>query len=137
MSSVLARNRSLSDLEFYRNGCELRKNLTRFVMNDKNVPKRYKFVFAMPMIDLLLKLFNNIVMANSIYPVNEHEMEIRRDCQTKAIGNCEQIIQLLQYLIETLPVDANKLVGITESIKKEIALLKNWRKTNKVFSQNK
>ena len=106
-------------------------------MNDKNVPKRYKFVFAMPMIDLLLELFNNIVMANSIYPVNEHEAEIRRDCQTKAIGNCEQIIQLLQYLIETLPVDANKLVSITESIKKEIALLKNWRKANRVLTQNK
>ena len=102
----------------------------------KNVPKRYKFVFAMPMIDLLLELFNNIVMANSIYPVNEHELEIR-DCQTKAIGNCEQIIQLLQYLIETLPVDANKLVSITESIKKEIALLKNWRKANRVLTQNK
>ena len=39
MSSVLARNRSLSDLEFYRNGCELRKNLTRFVMNDKKCSK--------------------------------------------------------------------------------------------------
>ena len=133
MSSVLARKRSLSELEFYRNGCEIRTYLTRFVMNEKNVPKRYKFVFAMPIIALLLELFNNITMANSIYPINEHEVQLRRDCQTKAIANCEQVLQLLQYLIETLPVDANKLCAATEMIKKEIALLKNWRKANRVL----
>lgn len=135
MSNVLARRRSISELEFYKNACELRAVLTRFVMNEKNVPKRYKFVFAMPMINLLLDLFNNITMANTIYALNEHEAQLRRDYQTKAIANCEQIVQLLQYITDTLTTDINKLKIPVDLLKKEMALLRAWRKSSKI--QNK
>ena len=132
MSNVLVRHRSISELEFYRNACELRGTLTRFVMNEKNVPKRYKFVFAVPMVNLLLELFNNITMANTIYAISEHEAQLRRDYQTKAIANCEQVLQLLQYMTDTLPIDVNKLRIPIDLIRKEIALLKAWRKATKV-----
>ena len=132
ISNVLARKRSVSVLEFYKNAQELRSALTRFVMSEKHVPKRYRFVFAMPTIELLNALFNNITMANTIYPINEHELQMRRDYQTKAIGNCEQILQMLQYMLETLPINADKLSPIVEMIEKETALLKAWRKSNKL-----
>ena len=137
MSSVLARNRSLSELEFYKNACELRGVLTRFVMSDKNVPKKYRFVFAIPMTELLKDLMYNVTAANTIYPINEHEVQMRRDFQTMAIANCEQIFQMMEYMVDTLPIDVNKLKQAIELTMKETALLKSWRKTNKIMQNKK
>lgn len=137
MSSVLARNRTLSDLEFYKNLCDLRGTLTRFLMNEKNIPKKYRFVFAIPTIELLKELTCNITAANTVYPVNDHELQVRRDLQTMAIANCEQIFQMMEYVVDTLPIDVNRLKHAIEMIIKEIALLKSWRKSNKTMQDKK
>lgn len=88
------------------------------------------FRFRDEMMDLMKKLIDNIVSANTINPINEHELDVRRDYQTQAIANCEQLIQELQYIMEVLPVDVNKLLRYVETLEKEIALLKGWRKAN-------
>ena len=88
------------------------------------------FRFRDEMMDLLKQLIDNITDANSIYPINLHELEVRRDYQTAAIGACEKMLQELQYIIEVLPVDANKLLRYVDMIDKEVALLKGWRKAD-------
>ena len=88
------------------------------------------FRFRDEMMDLLKQLIDNITDANSIYPINLHELEVRRDYQTAAIGACEKMLQELQYIIEVLPADANKLLRYVDMIDKEVALLKGWRKAN-------
>lgn len=134
MSSVLLRNRSISDLEFWKNGCEIRAHLTRFLMNEKNVPKRYTFVFTMPGIDLGRKLMEEITAANTIYPTNAEELARRRAHQNGAIVLCEQIIQHLQWLVDTLPVKVISLEVLVELINKEVALLKAWRKKSRILT---
>ena len=86
--------------------------------------------FRDEMMDLLKQLIDNITDANSIYPVNMHELEIRRDYQTAAIGACEKMLQELQYIIEVLPVDVNAILRYVEMVDRETALLKGWRKAN-------
>jgi hypothetical protein len=44
-------------------------------------------------------------------------------------------LQELQYTIETLPVDIQKYVRFTDSINKEINLLKGWRKADNKFKK--
>ena len=68
--SVLKRNRSESQLEFYNTATKVRAELTRFVMNEKVVPKRWRPVFTFPMVEHLIKLFDSITAANTIYPQN-------------------------------------------------------------------
>ena len=133
MSSVLKNKRSLSELEFYHNATMLRAELTRFVLSEKNVPKSYRLYFALPMKTKLTELFDFITGANTIYPKSDHELEQRRDYQTKAIIVCEQILQELQYMISVLPINVTKLDNIVEMLNKEIALLKAWRKNTKVL----
>ena len=41
------------------------------------------------------------------------------------------LLQELQYIIETLPVDINKYTRFADSIQLEIALIKGWRKADK------
>ena len=88
------------------------------------------FRFRDEMMDLLKQLIDNITDANSIYPINLHELEVRRDYQTAAIGACEKMLQELQYIITTLPVNIEKYENITNMIMQEQVLIKGWRKSD-------
>lgn len=131
--SVLKRNRSESHLEFYHTATIIRSDLTRFVMNEKIVPKRWRPIFTFPMIERVNRLMDNITAANTIYPQNLREAEARRDYQTAAIITVEQIFQLLQFMLDTLSVNPDKFQPITEMLIKESALLRGWRKADYKF----
>lgn len=89
--------------------------------------------------NILENLLANIVAANSIYICSPSTADERRNFQDLAIGNCENLIQELNYIIEVIPtVNANKLTPLIEMTEREIALLKAWRKSdNKKRSQAK
>lgn len=76
-----------------------------------------------------------IFSANSIYPSIPEELVERRIFQDKAIGQCYRLLQELQYTTEVLPVDIQKYVRFTDSINKEINLLKGWRKADNKFKK--
>jgi hypothetical protein len=131
--SVLKNKRSESQLEFYHTATLIRAELTRFVMNEKIVPKRWRPVFTFPMVEKIIKLIDYITAANTIYPQNLREAERRRDYQTQAIITVEQILQLLQYILNTLPVNPDKFQPVTELLLKEGSLLRGWRKSDNKF----
>jgi len=148
--SVLARNRAVSELEFYKNGKEIRAELTRFLMNEKHVPKRYSFVFRYPGIDLVRELMEEITAANTIFvkpsdkvaksEIVEHNrnVTIRRHHQLKAIIKCEQIIQHLQWMIDTLDnVTVSRLETLAEKVINEVTYLKGWREKFNVIDSEK
>lgn len=64
MSNVLRRNRATSEVEFIHNATRIRREITSMVMNEKVFPKRYRFVYSIPMIDLCRELVKN---ANTYY----------------------------------------------------------------------
>lgn len=68
MSNVFTRFRHPTGLEFWDNAVEIGKLLVRFAMNEKNIPKRYTFLFAHPLIAKYQEMRDAIVEANSIYP---------------------------------------------------------------------
>lgn len=127
---VLKNKRGESQMEFYHTATLARAELTRFVMNDDIVPKRWRPVFTFPIIEKVIALIDNITAANTIYPQSMHEYEMRRDYQNKAIITVEQIIQLLQFMLSTLPVSADRFKPVTELLMKEGALLRGWRKAD-------
>lgn len=136
--SVLARKRSLSELEFWKNGSEIRALFTRYLMNEKHVPKRWRPVFTFSGIDLGRKLMEEITAANTIYPTTEEELKQRRAHQTQAVIACEQIIQHIQWMIDTLDgakVSDFEILG--DMLFKEVTLLKAWRKQSKVLTHKR
>ena len=86
--------------------------------------------FRESIMGILRDLIMNITAANAVYPYLESEFYDRRNFQNRAIGNCEQLLQEMQYVMSVLPVDANKLMPYVEAIEKEAALLKGWRKSD-------
>ena len=64
--SVLKNKRGESQMEFYHTATLARAELTKFVMNDSIVPKRWRPVFTFPIIEKVIALIDNITAANTI-----------------------------------------------------------------------
>ncbi len=135
MSNVFRRNRKPTGQEFYDTMVTLTDKLTHFVMNDKNVPKSYRYVYAIPIIGLLHRLRTAITNANTTYPVNERLLEKRKDYWLDAICANEDIFQAIQALLDVLPIDLDKLDEIGELLRKESALLRGLRKNAKILGE--
>jgi hypothetical protein len=79
---------------------------------------------------LLRNMMWNITAGNTIYPVNEAELQERRMYQDRAIIACEQLHQEILYCEDVIPVKASTFMPYIEQIEFEIKLLKGWRKAN-------
>jgi hypothetical protein len=79
---------------------------------------------------ILRNLMLNITAANTVFPQNDGELQMRRNWQTGAIINCEQLLQEMLYCEDVLPVKASKFMPYIEQIEYEIKLLKGWRRAN-------
>ena len=78
---------------------------------------------------LLKDLILNITAAYTIFPNSVKEFYDRRHYQWLAIGNCEQLLQIMQLAIEVLPVDAEKFMSHVDTIDEEVELLRSWKKS--------
>ena len=128
--SVLKRKRKLSELEFYNTLVELRVELTQFVMNEKNIPKRWRPVITFPITEKLSKCMDAVIKANTIYPTNQYELQRRKDCQVDALAYIEQIYQDLQFAFSVLNLNLNRLESILNKMDNERNLLIGWKKSN-------
>lgn len=134
----------------------MRENLTNFLLRDFGVrnkvykqhtsenqqitvieeyPQWIVDYFRKAIIGDLNNMMNNIVAANSLYPITVEEANYRRVLQDRAIANCEQLFQELVYLADILPVSMLKVEPYAEVIEREIALLKGWRKSTNAMAK--
>lgn len=81
-------------------------------------------------IQITRDMVHEIFLANEICPQFISECDERRIHQDLALGHCENLIQELQYIITTLPVNIEKYENITNMIMQEQALIKGWRKSD-------
>jgi hypothetical protein len=148
--SVLKNKRGLSKLEFYHNAKTMRREMTKLTLRDFGIHSRgAKFKeetgsqqpegfydelieeFSKNIRLLLRNMAWNIRRANTIYPVNNAELELRRIYQDKAINSCELLKEEILYCEDVLPIKVSKFIPYIEQIEFEIKLLKGWRKANK------
>lgn len=162
--SVLKNNRRPSPFEVFHHAFELRKDMTDLLLRDfgykapriqsdkpksetqleadlKSEARRAAFEEwfiedeRKAVMDLLRSMVQNIIMANTIYPTELAELTERRIFQDKALGDCNRLLQELQYAIEVLLVDVNKYIRFADSIQMEIALIKGWRKSDNKYKK--
>ncbi len=155
--SVVKSQRKESKFEVLHHAYQLRKEITDMLLHDfgyRPKPKegvteneyqqqrRYAFEswFIQDSREVIIKrmrdLIANLIAANTMYPVNDAEWTERRLYQDRAIINCYQLLQELQYAIETIHPDINRYTRLALEIDTEIKLIKGWRKSdNKVKSK--
>ena len=92
--SVLKKDRGESAVQFL----ETARNLEIFTLRAcAKFPKRYTFLITAEIAQLSRSIYNNVKSANSIFPTNQSEVQMRRNFFTKA--NCD-----LQCLVSQLDV---------------------------------
>lgn len=166
--SVLARERTISKLEFYMNARRLYKKLLFLMVRDFGVKPRAREptfytkgwsgedketfltitrkhgitrivddyplwiieMFRNAILSHLNSMMENITQAYTVWATTRAEADLRRTSQDKAIAACESLKQVLEIIVDVLPVNADKLLPYVDAINKEIALLKGWRKSD-------
>ena len=117
----------------------LKSILTKYRMDSSVIDEYPEWLindFRNTIIIILRNLRMNIRMGNSIYVTTKAEFDERRNCWNRAIGSCQQLLEEMQFVIETLPVDAEKYMRYVGMIEKEIKLLKGVRKSdNKILGR--
>ncbi len=131
MSNVYKRFRGETETQFIINALELQSELTKYCTKEKFIPKKYRLLIGVPIINKVDELVDNITFANSIYPTNTTEAEQRKEYQVKAIANCFQLQNYIVKLEKTVDsVTISSLDKIIDLLCVELNLLKAWKKSD-------
>lgn len=77
--------------------------------------------------DTMADMLICIVQARSIWVTNLYDYNERRRYINKAIGNCQVVIQEIQFAIRALGVKPGKYLNLVGDFETQIASLRNWR----------
>lgn len=133
MSNVFAKYHTPTGNEFYDKALYIKRELTRLVMNEKVMPKRYRFVYSIPIINKVTELLGWITAEITLYPTSEALVEKKKEIWYKALICNEQIIQMIQDMIFVLPtVIPEKFEQVGEALIEESKILRECRKNTKL-----
>ena len=79
--SVYKSKRGKSSVQFVETARKLEEHTLEQCLK---VPKRYTFLLTQRIMGLASEVYEDVVSANSIFPVNQHEAQLRRDHLTAA-----------------------------------------------------
>lgn len=133
MSNVYKRLRGKTTTQFEINALRLQMLITKYCVKEKYVPKKYRLLIGVPLINKADELVDNISFANSIYVTNDEELRLRKKYQTKAIANCYQLQNLiikLEMTVDSVTIDS--LNEIIDLLCNELILLVAWKKSVKI-----
>lgn len=82
------------------------------------------------------QLIDNIVIADNLNPYLIEEVVLKRLYFDKAYCNCKELIQDMQFIIDILPVDANKYIPFVRKLKKLQENIKKARSKNNHYLRN-
>lgn len=129
MSEVHARNRNVSQFEFYNTALKIFVEVTKLAHSDKVIPKSWRFTHAVPLVEMARSMVYNINRADQFYPNTAHNVTARRDYLTLAVADAEQLAIEFGLLPQMgLAINMNRFQDIADMIDAEIALLKGARK---------
>ena len=127
MSGVYMRNRNLSAFEYFNTAVAIRNDVTRLVTS-RDVPKSYRFIFAVPMAETARSVVFNLVKADAFYLNTARNVDERKRYMTLALADLNQLYQDMQSLLTMgLPIKAARLEGILDRIDSDIKLIKGAR----------
>lgn len=99
-------------------------------------PKRYTFYLAKPISDSAVRIHTYSKMANSIYPTNQHEAQMRRDYLLRANAELQNLVSQIEIAHEIFSLDYNIMKYWMDIVDKEIKLIKGTLKKDKERYKN-
>ena len=119
--AVLKSNRGTSEMEFIHTARELQ---IYTIQKCVGFPKRYTFYVSQPIADMATKIHDYVKCANSIYPTNQHEAQMRRDYLLRANAQLNSLVSQIELANELFGIEADKIHHWMGIVNREIALVK-------------
>lgn len=124
MSQVYLKDRKETAYDPVDCAADLQDILTRYVMNEKYMPKKWRFVVGIKLIEKVDELTDYVIAANETWAKGKTNMELRHKYWRAAYIACKQLDRKLQRAktnIDTVTPDSLKTV--IELLAKEEGLL--------------
>lgn len=131
--SVIKSNRAESEMEFIHTARQLQIHT---IQKCVNFPKRYTFYVSQPIAECATRIHEYVKCANSIYPVNQHEVQMRRDYLLRANAELYSLISQIEVANELFGIEADKMKYWMEIVEKEIRLVKGTMKKDRERYKN-
>ena len=131
--SVVKGKRGESSMEFLYNA---RKLQIYTVQRCAKFPKRYTFYMGQPIAHIGIRIHEYVKLANSIYPSNKHEAQMRRDYFIKARAECNNLVSQVEVASEMFHIDADSVLHWMELIDTEIKLITGVMRSDKERLKN-
>lgn len=126
--SVLKSQRTTSTMEFLATA---RKLQIYSIQKCVNFPKRYTFYVSQPIANSATRIYEYVKCANSIYPLNQHEAQLRRDYFIKANAELNSLTSQLEVAQELFGIEMKVLQKWADMVNTEIRLVKAVMKADR------
>ena len=126
--SVVRSKRGESEMEFLHTARELEMYSIRKCVG---FPKRFTFYLNQPIANIATRIYEDVKIANSIFPTNQHEAQMRRDYLMKANAELYNLISQIEVAHEIFGLEPNVMSYWSELIDKEIRLVKSLLKKDR------
>ena len=119
--SVVRSKQAESNLEFLRTARSLQIFTVQKCVN--TVPKRYTFYVGTGLAESAASIYRNVKRGNSVYPLNRHEAQTRRDYFLKAYVELQSLVSQIEVAYELLHFDEKVLHEWAALINSEMKLI--------------
>lgn len=134
--TVYKRNRKETATQYVVTAQELQVAVIRYVMNEKYVPKKWRYILVRDVIHVVSEIVNNVVGAHRTFPNTEERLVTRRHYLEKSSVMCYQLQSQLLCMVRTIDsVNADNLGGITSLLLSEVELLSKTLKNSHLVAQ--
>ena len=119
--SVIKSKRNESEMEFVYNARALQLHTIKKCVS---FPKRYTFYVSIPIARLAFQIHGHVKRANSIYPLNQHEVQMRRDHLIEANAMLQDLASQIEVANELFGIDGDAMKFWMDIVEREIRLVK-------------
>ena len=88
------------------------------------LPKHYNFYLSVPIAESARRVFEFAKRGNSIYPLNGHEAQMRRDQFLKAYAELQSLVSQIDVAQEICSVQKNVIMEWVKLVDREMQLIK-------------
>ena len=131
--SVIRSKRAESEMEFIHTARQLQ---IYTIQKCVGFPKRYTFYIAQPIANAATRVHELTKKANSIYPTNAHEVQIRRDYLLRANAELNSLVSQIEVAHELFGLELRVVKYWMDLVEKEIRLVKGTLKKDRERYKN-
>ena len=126
--SVIKSKRTQSEMQFIYTARELQ---IYSIQKCVGFPKRYTFYVSQPIANAATRIHEYVKMANSVYPLNAHEVQMRRDYLLRANAELNSLVSQIEVAGELFGLDPNVMKHWMDLVEQEIRLVKGTLKKDR------